>query len=874
MFSILKYSPSRALLMLTATISIVMALPAAAQSIEERLDESKYLRGLSEHGLPEILEHYIEQNPPADDVARVVYQLVADRMRLADPALTPAAREAALKAVLSTRQRLIDQHPFDPRHAIWLADQASDLYFVLYPAEATGLTAEFGVPSDIQLARAKQVAAQMNELAAEAELEIAETILNLESEPDFAASMAKQMQRRRLSRDERDRRIPFLRGIGAYLDAKFNITDREEQMASFALAAEVLQPVAEELEGPLKKRAELYAGLALAQLGEYDAAEEYFRSVATSDLSSEADIFSARMGGVANRTIQRGTQAGLEALESIEGRYTTADEVFFRMLIADKRFLLRKQLADAASKNERDDLLADAFASYTDLLSANLGVPRDTVRSIVFQKLANAAEGDVPLGQLPPIVSVARAVNLARDETTRDEAIDIFQAALRRSELDDQAKAQALFGLARAEYDNENWLSAALHFDQLAREHPLDPQADRAVQIAVALLVDLHDKNSDSSELTEQLEKSLALLLEKYPNLPTVERWRYEMGRLRFNSEQFAEAAELFDRIPPSADVWLDSRFMLAQSARMTAQIATDPSARRTALQRLIDVIDRAQPQIERGKSESDDQLREAVLDFYLSYLRIFQSEALLGLGRPMDAIAAIESLQVDPSLDHGLLGEVLALRVRAYQAAGQPQKAEQEVNAFLHSIPDQIGEVVPGMLATLTAEIESLLQQERTDEARDKAEANLLPLADALDSWLTTNDSLTVDERLALQLRLADAYRLSGRFQQALELYNSVRARKPNILQANFGRAEALFALQQNEEAMIEFKRISASQQGEQDRHYWTAELRMLQILDRVNRNTQKIEPRITMLKQQDAEMGGSDLLNEFIALQNKYAR
>ena len=48
---------------------------------------------------------------------------------------------------------------------------------------------------------------------------------------------------------------------------------------------------------------------------------------------------------------------------------------------------------------------------------------------------------------------------------------------------------------------------------------------------------------------------------------------------------------------------------------------------------------------------------------------------------------------------------------------------------------------------------------------------------------------------------------------------------------------------------------------------------MRMLQILDRTGRNTDKIVPRIRQLRQLDRNLGGLRFRREFERLQNRYS-
>ncbi len=328
-----------------------IAMTSHAQSIDERLDEERFLRGLSEYQLPEVLEHYMEQHPPADQVQAVLYQITMLRLRLADETIAPAEHRDAIEAILQARSELIDEHPEDPRHGVWLAEQASDLLFGLYPLEAAGLASEFGLVAPEHRERAAGAAAEILAHAHAAELEIEERILNLEGEPGYQEDIALQLQRRRLARDERDRRIPFLRGAGEYLHSFYSRSDDAfAQREGYTTAADLLAPLIPELEGVARTRAQLFTGLALARLGRFDEAEEHFRTVAAATTAAPIDIFIARMGGVINREVSRGPEAALEAIASVEERYPSPDDLFFRILLADRRLLTRCAVAEQAQR--------------------------------------------------------------------------------------------------------------------------------------------------------------------------------------------------------------------------------------------------------------------------------------------------------------------------------------------------------------------------------------------------------------------------------------------------------------------------------------------------------------------------------------------
>lgn len=865
-------SSSRQILVHSLRLCVsVLACDVAGQTLDERLDEEKFLRGLSEYALPEVLDHYITEHPPADAVDALIYALTVQRMRLADESLTPAQHRDAIEQVLATREEMLSSHPADPRHAVWLAEQAADLLFGLYPLEAAGLASEFGLVSPGHRAQAAKVAEQIFTMASDAELEIEEIILNLEGEPGYQDDIAAQLRRRRLARDERDRRIPFLRGAGEYLHALHNQDDDPlTQREGFEAAAELLEPLIPELDGLARTRAQVYTGLALARLGRSEAASEHFRAVKANANATPIDLFAARMGEVLDAEVSRGHAAALEALAEVERAYSSPDALFFRILAADRRFLIRRSASESAAPSQRAAMLRVAFEEYLRILdTAGSTVPPETLRGIVYAKLASAVDESMPIDQLPPIAMVALAENMARDEYTREEAIQLFHTALQQDNLDPQARASALFGLARAYYDDENWLEAARRFDQIARELPADPQAPKAIEIAASLLMQLRESAPDAADVSEQLERTLALLVEEFPEHPELERWRFELGRLHLDLGATEAARSMFLAIPPDAAVWPDAMFMLAQLARdESAAPGAAANAHERAMAEAAAARAAMQPALAAAE-QGDEVARAGWLRDSLVFLDVFEAESLLALGRAEEALQKLADFEGGSHAPRAALADALSLRIRAYQLTGRQQEARAEVDRFIESIPDEIDTVVPAMMQSIASDIAELNRQGQPDRARQRAIDDLIPMAEALTAWISRS-SVETSRRIDLEIEVANAYRLAERHLEAFEAYERVLREAPDLLPAILGRAEALFAQTRYEEAIGEYKRISAARSEARDDAFWRSELRMLQVLDLVNRNTHQIGPRILRLRATDPSFGGYE--RDFAVLENKY--
>src|SRR4029453_16650598 len=89
---------------------------ASAQSLEQRLDSERYLRGLRDLQLPEVIEHYLKAHPPANDIEAALQEIARQHASLSG--VEGAKREVQVRTLLQMRQDLINGNPADPRRAV------------------------------------------------------------------------------------------------------------------------------------------------------------------------------------------------------------------------------------------------------------------------------------------------------------------------------------------------------------------------------------------------------------------------------------------------------------------------------------------------------------------------------------------------------------------------------------------------------------------------------------------------------------------------------------------------------------------------------------------------------------------------------------
>ncbi|MCP3905523.1 MAG: hypothetical protein GY715_18000 [Planctomycetes bacterium] len=848
-----------------ATLTMFLAVAAHAQSLDERVDDAAFLRGLLELELPELLEHYLQTHPPRDEVQAAEYRIAAARLRARQAADDPATRIAAVDEAMELRAALIEMHPRHPRRFAWQADQASDLLLEVLPRGSTGLTAIFGLPSRDQRERAEEIAREALVLLTGAAEGVAAAILAVEATPGYRERDDLRASRRRLARDERDRRIPWLTGIAAYAVAVVAQPPAPERERLLERAARSLRGLLDDADPRVAARARLQYGLVLAERGEADAAEDVLEPLARTTTGRAEDIVAAWLGLARART---GDPAAARAvLASFERERSDlldgAAGMRYRLLLVDQRYQLGR--ADDPRAVRR------AINAYLVVLDED-GNGAETRRRMVFDRLGRLAEEAGPDASLPPIVLIARAEQLARSPEHRDDAVNRLETALADDRLAPRERALAVSTLARVLRDSDRPVDAARRYTQLAAEHADDPGSRLAIQEAASLARSSYREAPGDRDAADALRDALAVMLDRYGDLASADRWRFVAGRLAMDEARYADAAALFAAAARDEAIAIDAGFMRVNALGAMARATVDPVARRDANDAVRRELEQVTASVAAALADADES-RRGDLRYYEANLRVFRAGALVDAGRPREALEALADVDREEGRDQAVVGAALRVRIDAMRALGRSEEAQGELDRFLAAAPDLAGGVLDSMLGQALDDAERASAGGRDDDALATAESEAAPIAALLEQWV---EGRTLDPavRTSLLRRVARAYRLSGRYRASLRIYDRLLVAEPDAIEVLFGRAECLFNIGGDElaDAIGIYQRIVAAGPSIGHDYYWTAQLRTLQILDRAGRNTNRIVPRISRLRLMDPELGGPRYRRKFEGLERRY--
>ncbi|MEM7229836.1 MAG: hypothetical protein AAF432_13575 [Planctomycetota bacterium] len=836
------------------------AMLAPAQSIDEQLDVESYLRGIVDLRLPDVLESYITMHPATDETTAALYDIARARLVAADPTLTPAERQRAVEAVLARRAELLDRERDDVRRPRWIVDQASDLIFDLLGGDGTDITIMFGIPTAEQRERGQRVVTSVEDLLRDAEVEIARTLTRI--------APGNTTLRPRYETEERERRIPLLRGM-TQLTAGMLADDDATRRNLCQRAVDDLQPLAMRLGGRQVSLSQLYAGIALIQLEQYADANSRLDVVLNDTTNPESYRFMARLARATLAGERDGASAAIDDLSTFAAALEDAD-LFYRLTYTDHRAMWEHRAHD---QHDASTLRA-VYQPYLDLLRAVNDAEREQLRALTIDRLATLMTIDVPAESTPTLVTLARARRELAQTETASAGRERLRDLLALPGLSHAEQADALFMLAEHDGAMERWDDAADTYLRIARDFPSTRNAEFAMDFAVRLAATLDRASNGNQAERARYREALDLMLTRYPNVDSINRWRIGAGELALDESRFMDAINHFRTVTPNAERWGDAQILRVRTRRAWAE-AGDDIDRLYRLREVQDEVRTVRPPVERSLAAATDEDERQRRQYVLDELDLLDADALLELARYREALALVSPRVQNGQLPADQLGRALFIKIQSHRELNEITASRDALREFAQAAPDRVPAVVLPMLRNLNDSYEKLLDQRRVDDASAMAENDIRPLTELIAEVVPAASP-------ALTLALADGERAAGLYGRARLRYDAMLERYPSAQELLVGRAECLFFLSADADnagnddaanAMRLYRRLSATGPTEGGSTYWLAQLRMLELLERTGRNVHKIRPQIAKLRQMDSTLGGPRYEPQFIALERRIA-
>lgn len=499
-----------ALMLIPRTSATPVFAAALAQSesttlVEQRLAEDDFLRGVGDLALLRALDDLDRIEPVRDpqSTEAMLRAIARERATLRSDALSLPERLQALDRLRRTRATLAARDTGDPFTVLWIGDAAEDELSLGFFGVDGGADALAGSSGSALLPRARAALDRVLALLDAADARAASI------PPDSVPAGTTLAQR--LDSDARARR-PFLRAaVRAMLLAiersGESATASRERPAKGAALLRELSALRAQLPPRLRPESDLAEVAAAAVAAQCDAAR-YAAARIISARDPTLTVLARILSCDCLVNERRGEEAvrQLTALHAVQGLSTP-----LRLLTADAIVRTRATLG----KSPTTEL---TLRPWVDTLDRAQASERAGVRRAVLERIAGAARGQPAYGDLPPLAEVA----LAREALLANPADRAALARLAPHATQTRnpiAQIAALETIADAVVAARMWPEAADAYRALALAASQEPVSLPAMQ--AALDIELALDRADPAGREAQLEETLGLAINRFPELPT-----------------------------------------------------------------------------------------------------------------------------------------------------------------------------------------------------------------------------------------------------------------------------------------------------------------------------------------------------------------
>jgi len=568
----------------------------------------------------------------------------------------------------------------------------------------------------------------------------------------------------------------------------------------------------------------------------------------------------------AARTDPAASQAWLRRLDAMSKDLSLnfAD----RIALSDAQFLALKRASDSApSRQDRTRLLGEAFRAFEPAVSWLVTEP---VHTSVWDHVANAAKSaQYPYAELPLIAAVGRAKCLmepfrsgwragAPDERDRarraKEVFELLKSVIAESDVrgtPHPVMTAAYFEWSYAAWDagGELALQAPAILIRAAEQFGAQGSAYNAQRVALFRVSELIRQRPGDTQAEDACIDALRRLNAVRTEMEVSDRARRLLARLLANRaansgdeeaarEAVSVAVEIED-IGEAPAAWTDVCWALSQLLQ-SARSNGDPAEARRHAEQLLEAL-----------AAADRAMGELT-----PTLGVYRANAALALGLDANATEIVDRFEPVWAEDGSVLPDAMEAALRTRVAAGDSAGAHRAAVALRRADTVRATRVIGELADQAWAEMLPLTRRlDAFGATRERAESSHL-VAIRLAESVVEKPRQPLDEapkatealiRLGWALLLAgDAGAARSKFD---EWVNPDGHRKvvprPAPLQLRMGRAEAMFAMGDDQPAFALYREIAdnAAFADPGGRDFWRAWTRMLEILARQNTDGARTE-------------------------------
>ncbi len=904
----------------------LLALPAAGQDAESgRFNDDVFRRGLKDRGLTDLLEFHLGLQESSNSVEGLLLQRELKLAQAADETRSEDERVEAMKAADEVLLHLIRQWTNDRRVLEWRLEFIRSLVYQRAEPHYLRILYDLGRPEDhervLQLVgRAIEEIGYLNQGIEKESARINELTAR-EFDRLEADGYVDQIERMRPQSDYIRWWATFYRALARPPHYPLRTPELK------GLLDELRQP-----DGPLdtphdtshvQAQSLLLAGMTCRLLADPAGALTYLNSALATlnglpDAGERENLqWVATLAMVERvRALRDGRQYD-EAITGVEAfrrhvEVTASGDFRLRLLVA----LLERSVWQARAAQDRIDGRPEQSGQQrrraTQALQ-ELAEENSAYRDAVYDALFHDIRRDEDVLALSPLEQCALLAGLLRQAAELGAAGRSGQpagarAASERAErraavldramrlaylllgpevnLPEPHRAEVLFNLAAAHYERGQLREAMSRFLEVARNHPRFGRAEMAALNAVRLGADLCRNLTLTSRSETRLVylEALRTLITRYAGSEHATYWQYFFAQTLEEVGELDEAAREYERVDREHEHYLAA---LAAAVRCRAQSLKNAAGRGESLagavwqiKAMVEASNRLNAAVQARLARVSDVQQRRTLERLMAAALVDAGEAYVvpGIDQAAVALDLLKDYEGRFASEKDLIGRMLRVRVIAYEALGQLEEAQRTIPQYVETDPANAGPTMQALFEAIQKEVERLEAAGQAEEAAAKIRSALL-LARQIQEWADRSDpALPPETQYAVQRQLAEAHLRAREWATARRLFQACldtdAARyedgRPREARAILGMAEALYGLQEYEEALPLFNRIVLGTKT-RDTTWWKALLRDLQCRTALKHEPNGIIKVIRQHRVLDAGMGGDTLREAFEALEKE---
>jgi len=835
------------------SVSVLAVAGFTAQGwAQSRINTDKFIEGLQERGMSELLLHFAETQDlePAEKMGIQVQQ---HRIRADNVRLPEAERVKSCEEAMKILHQLIDdkKHADHPKRPMWQTDlaQVAILTYLRVLKHAATEFYEFGVPNQSQSeAMGKTISDVLLNLA-DAQRGYTNLQGELPNRPDYKEKYEFTGLAERID-EYREKRNPYFFAYAAYYTSMLpdsahyyqNLgkerrmprqrTDPAQERQRLRKAAlDAMSTFVEDPGAPeaMKLRAKcligrihLLMGNAAGALGNLDPVARAGKGDYNEFLAQLGQAMAYGKKGELDRAMQ---------LTDALSRHTIAESSpLYKILLTD---LKHRILKDRAGEDARK--VARSYAPYERLLQEQ----PDLGPSWIFPRWEAMIADDAELKNLPGMMllgvgqqamqqggvlveQATKALEANKEAESEklmkqagpklDKAIRLLgELGGREAQETKSVRAKALWFLGVCQYFKAGpeggktlpaLLTALDTWIKMASALPEEKESQLAIQNSVGLLRQYLASTDGAiqKQIMPTYLNAVKVLLANFEDNPVTDDQRSFYADYLIEQGENLEAIKVLRKVPQGHSTFYDAKRILIEAQYGIYKQEKSEGKKPNPGTILNDIrILRSDAEDAMQSLEGDEALPPTLA---AATSRIIESQLAVDIQDPKKALKALENFEKLFAKYPDLIEQALEQRIKSLATLGRFDEADEAARKMFAEFPNSAAAVIDGVLRDINDKVDELAEKidntpvEQYKKDLRKEQMNLANtgerLAKQIVAWAKTNRP--ADEQLPYKILLYKSMTIAGKAEEASKALTKLVEANPNDANVIFALSESLY--------------------------------------------------------------------------------